>query len=623
MATPHQTSDRSTSTDLDEGLNILVLDAKQRLGNQDVVAVGLMRNGEDQLGSLSSVGDPETAYSSNAFASHAQLHSESEALKWGSYFPNVNAEGLENDSTDVYNETPSLGLYDSGHSSQMQQRHFASLSSQLPSVIGHSQLYNGRYFPTPDPPYHQQLVPQSLSYATSPVSVSHSKFPVNIEVQGEERRFMPTPNCLTLLGSYGRGSNLFGNSSKLSFSGQGCDSFEAAGFHADWLKPLNSSSLFQLSYPEACPEPVTSLEFPRNEFGLGSFQKASFHGFGSCSSLSSRGYSNIRSDLGCSYGSTVASSLGINGKSWPTLDEARQARRCNDFSCSCTVALDTLSERNRGPRAFKPKGQTANGLVINNCRNEKINGISTGLYNEQDFITDYKDARFFVIKSYSEDNVHKSIKYGVWASTPSGNKKLDAAYHEAKGKQNICPVFLLFSVNASSQFCGVAEMVGSVDFDKSVDYWLQDKWSGHFPVRWHIIKDVPNSQFRHILVRSNDNKPVTNSRDTQEVELEQGIEMLNIFKNYGSYSSILDDFYFYEERQKAMQERKSRQQASLAVSPEDVVSESHYPVSLSNDIEKKMTKSFAQAVLLNGNDKEDPAAGKVLSTLTSSTGRGR
>lgn len=73
-------------------------------------------------------------------------------------------------------------------------------------------------------------------------------------------------------------------------------------------------------------------------------------------------------------------------------------------------------------------------------------------------------------------------------------------------------------VNASAQFCGVAEMVGPVDFEKSVDYWQQDKWSGQFPVKWHIIKDVPNSQFRHIVLQNNDNKPVTNSRDTQEVK---------------------------------------------------------------------------------------------------------
>uniref|UniRef100_M4CBA5 Major facilitator superfamily (MFS) profile domain-containing protein n=1 Tax=Brassica campestris TaxID=3711 RepID=M4CBA5_BRACM len=177
--------------------------------------------------------------------------------------------------------------------------------------------------------------------------------------------------------------------------------------------------------------------------------------------------------------------------------------------------------------------------------------------NNHDFVTDYNDAKLFIIKSYSEDNVHKSIKYNVWTSTSNGNKKLDAAYREAKDeKEQPCPVFLLFSVNGSSQFCGVAEMIGPVDFEKSVEYWQQDKWSGQFPMKWHIIKDVPNSQFRHITLENNDNKPVTNSRDTQEVKLEQGIEMLKIFKNYGAETSILDDFVFYEEREKCLIEEE-------------------------------------------------------------------
>jgi hypothetical protein len=64
---------------------------------------------------------------------------------------------------------------------------------------------------------------------------------------------------------------------------------------------------------------------------------------------------------------------------------------------------------------------------------------------------------------------------------------------------------------------GLAEMTGRVDFDKSVEYWQQDKWTGYFPVKWHFVKDVPNSLLKHITLENNENKPVTNSRDTQEV----------------------------------------------------------------------------------------------------------
>lgn len=97
-------------------------------------------------------------------------------------------------------------------------------------------------------------------------------------------------------------------------------------------------------------------------------------------------------------------------------------------------------------------------------------------------------------------------------------------------------------VNASAQFCGVAEMIGPVDFEKSVDYWQQDKWSGQFPVKWHVIKDVPNSQFRHIVLENNDNKPVTNSRDTQEVswlELLEAMKSCVLFYNLGMMLSYV------------------------------------------------------------------------------------
>lgn len=229
--------------------------------------------------------------------------------------------------------------------------------------------------------------------------------------------------------------------------------------------------------------------------------------------------------------------------------------------------LDVLNEQNRGPRINKMRNPWlspvdantgAHGMVENteNCGPE----VNRDQFNLADFPTKYDNALFFVIKSYSEDDVHKSIKYNVWASTPNGNKRLDAAYQVARersvGNPGGYPVFLFFSVNASGQFCGVAEMVSSVDFNTSMSFWQQDKWNGFFPVKWHIIKDVPNSQFRHIILENNEHKPVTNSRDTQEIKFTQGIEMLSIFKNYSAKTSILDDFMFYEHRQKTMQDKK-------------------------------------------------------------------
>ncbi|XP_052874262.1 YTH domain-containing protein ECT3-like isoform X3 [Gossypium arboreum] len=234
--------------------------------------------------------------------------------------------------------------------------------------------------------------------------------------------------------------------------------------------------------------------------------------------------------------------------------------------------MDGLNELNRGPRVKGCKNkdglETATLAVKDQnlppMENSKDNGVSLvldmELYNKEDFPGSYLDAKFFVIKSYSEDDVHKSIKYNVWASTPNGNRKLDAAFCEAKEKPDGCPIFLLFSVNTSGQFVGLAEMVGAVDFNKTVEYWQQDKWTGCFPVKWHIVKDVPNTSLRHVTLKNNENKPVTNSRDTQEVNFEQGMQILKIFKDHSNKTCILDDFEFYEARQKMIQERKAKHQ---------------------------------------------------------------
>lgn len=217
------------------------------------------------------------------------------------------------------------------------------------------------------------------------------------------------------------------------------------------------------------------------------------------------------------------------------------------------------SKNNSSPRA-DPSGLSS----VHDANDDTPSVVETNRdsYNLPAFVTKYEQALFFVIKSYSEDDIHKSIKYNVWASTPNGNKRLDNAYKVAQermaGKGTKCPVFLFFSVNASGQFCGVAEMVGPVDFNRNMNFWQQDKWNGFFPVKWHIIKDVPNPQFRHIILENNENKPVTNSRDTQEVKFLQGAEMLNIFKNFSCKTSILDDFDFYENRQKVMQDRRGK-----------------------------------------------------------------
>lgn len=247
---------------------------------------------------------------------------------------------------------------------------------------------------------------------------------------------------------------------------------------------------------------------------------------------------------------------GPNGRIWYGNDRFKlkpKSNRNGEFEVS--------TELTRGPRAH-------NSSHVNPSIEKEELGLTVqrDQYNQQDFQIQYENAKFYVIKSYSEDDIHKSIKYDVWASTPNGNKKLDAAFHDAEAKASEmgskCPIFLFFSVNRSGQFVGLAEMIGKVDFNKSMDFWQLDKWNGFFPVKWHIIKDIPNSQLWHIILENNENRSVTYSRDTQEIGLKQGLEMIEIFKSYSAKTSILDDFKFYENREKSLHAKRGSKPAS-------------------------------------------------------------
>ncbi|CAE6434079.1 unnamed protein product [Rhizoctonia solani] len=185
--------------------------------------------------------------------------------------------------------------------------------------------------------------------------------------------------------------------------------------------------------------------------------------------------------------------------------------------------------------------------------------VSKG-YNPATFDIRPQFARYFVIKSYTEDDVHKSLKYEIWSSTDPGNKRLDKAFKECGGRG---PIYLFFSVNASGHFCGMAEMLTPVDYTRSSTVWAQDKWKGVFKVRWIFVRDIPNAALRHIrLNNTQERKPVTNSRDTQELLPEAGHEMLRIFFTHPARTSLLQDFAFYE--------LQSMQKISATSSPQAV-----------------------------------------------------
>ena len=160
------------------------------------------------------------------------------------------------------------------------------------------------------------------------------------------------------------------------------------------------------------------------------------------------------------------------------------------------------------------------------------------------------DCKFFIIKSFSEEDVHKSIKYGVWSSSKYGNNILSKAFNTTKEKGSF--VYLFFSCNGSGRYVGVAKMLSPCDFNKIFDYWTQDnKWPGLFEVEWIFIKDVPFKEFKNIIITMKDGeiKHISKARDTQEIPYEQAKNMLNIIEKFENKTDILEQFEFYDIRQ--------------------------------------------------------------------------
>lgn len=158
--------------------------------------------------------------------------------------------------------------------------------------------------------------------------------------------------------------------------------------------------------------------------------------------------------------------------------------------------------------------------------------------------------QFFVIKSFSEEDVHKAVKYKVWSSTLTGNKTLSNAYNITKEQKG--EVYLFYSCNGSGRFIGVAKMASPVDEENTFMYWTQDsKWKGLFDIDWVFIKDVPFKAFKNINITMKDSqvKPVTYSRDTQQIPFEEGKKMLGIVETFINSNTILEHFEYYDLRQ--------------------------------------------------------------------------
>ncbi|KAL8139652.1 hypothetical protein V2J09_005673 [Rumex salicifolius] len=508
--------------------------------SSDAPITGPPGDGRGQPAPLDVGSSNNTGYPLNAFPSmdHYYYGGYDTSSNWSGYPQYAGADGLQVVPPVMYGDNTALGLHSLyGYSSPMTYGQYSPVSTPVPPMVVDNQLFSPQQVPFP-----QSYYPQAVATSVPHISA-------------------PAPNSQDV-------RNIIGH--HLVDSGSNTSFYNLHGMFGSAESLSNASNPVDL--PRRTISPMTSIGPYTQPGTMGSYnpnvaqasQQRPMSGYGLPAEFFTSQYPYDTSNQYPNFAGFSSPQPAYSHPSRHYLEKGRSHRE--------QVPTFVVSgERNRGPRALKVKGKssmensTATGSSIVGPPGSVVKFESLNL---PEFPTEPENAKFFIIKSFSEDNVHRSIKYGVWASTLHGNKKLNDAFQEAKESGN-CPVYLFFSVNASSQFCGLAEMAGPVDFEKNADYWQQDRWTGQFPVIWHIVKDVPNNKFRHILLENNDNKPVTHSRDSQEVALDQGIEMLKIFKEHEVNTSILDDFDFYDERERVLQERKNREVAKLKT-PEPV-----------------------------------------------------
>ena len=70
-----------------------------------------------------------------------------------------------------------------------------------------------------------------------------------------------------------------------------------------------------------------------------------------------------------------------------------------------------------------------------------MNGRIVHIQPKDQVQMDWRHAKYFIVKAFDEENIHKSIKYGVWSSTYINNIILDEAFSESRRQY---PVILLF-----------------------------------------------------------------------------------------------------------------------------------------------------------------------------------
>lgn len=164
--------------------------------------------------------------------------------------------------------------------------------------------------------------------------------------------------------------------------------------------------------------------------------------------------------------------------------------------------------------------------------------------------------KFIIIKALTEEDIHKSIKYGIWCSTRKNNEILTNLYKTTNDKGGF--VYLFVSATNSGRFSGVCKLKSGCDFNKTFKYWSSIvEWQGIINVEWIIIKDLPNKAIKEENFITLKGESLVLGRDCSEIDTDTGINFLYFYSKFILITSILQHFQYYDERELEFKEHEN------------------------------------------------------------------
>eukprot|EP00827_Trimyema_finlayi_P001801 TRINITY_DN1798_c0_g1_i1.p1 TRINITY_DN1798_c0_g1~~TRINITY_DN1798_c0_g1_i1.p1 ORF type:complete len:247 (-),score=84.18 TRINITY_DN1798_c0_g1_i1:10-750(-) len=98
-------------------------------------------------------------------------------------------------------------------------------------------------------------------------------------------------------------------------------------------------------------------------------------------------------------------------------------------------------------------------------------------------------ANFYIVNNITEDDIHKTMKYGLYSSIPENNEILRSIWEKAKQNNNI--VYIFFGSQYKNYLNGVAQMTDDLNPGISFKYWSeQTKFLGSCKLEWIYIKSL-------------------------------------------------------------------------------------------------------------------------------------